>query len=147
MFGYTSAKKADMSAFITNTTEKDGPLETLSREQARQGETSTGGSDGSTETLYSLLRMASGETSISAAFLSSVLPDGDVAPVVTFSLDEGSVIEGRHSTTFKLLLNRSRRTEITGLKDHTGGTQFIKSVFVKRVICAELPKQPLSKLR
>ena len=73
-----------------------------------------------------------GEASISAAFLSSILPDGDVAPFINSSLNEGSVIEGRHSTTFELLL------EITGLKDHTGGTRF-----TKRVTCAELPQQPL----
>lgn len=65
--------------------------------------------------LARLAKMPSGDV-ISAAFLSSLLEAAHrdtiagrgtaIAPISALRIDEDSVIEGRHSTTFRLLLDR-----------------------------------------
>lgn len=123
-----------------------------------------------------LAKMPSGAP-ISAAFLSSLLAAstngaaGGAAAVTSFRVDPPSVIEGRHSTTFRLLLNPpsyarcsepgSRAEGIHNSTENTSGsatrgadagavgagTDIPSSVFVKRIVCKELPARSLSKWR
>ena len=128
-----------------------------------------------------LAKMPSGAP-ISAAFLSSLLAAstsgaaGAAAAVTNFRVDPPSVIEGRHSTTFRLLLNPPSRarcskagsraegilssTENTTSSSTTrgadagadaggagAGAAIPSSVFVKRIVCKELPARSLSKWR
>ncbi|CAM9929534.1 unnamed protein product, partial [Scytosiphon promiscuus] len=123
-------------------------------------------------------KIPSGEL-ISVEWLTSVLrPDGlpadSSAPIVTsFEVDTASVIEGRHSTTFRLYLEWSSppvaeagAAEPAGVSSGTasddgdttpvpavGGSTAtsswrpMPSVFVKRMTCNELPARSLIKWR
>lgn len=132
-----------------------------------------------------LARMPSGEP-ISTEFLSRVLGGGP--SLHDFHVDESSVIKGRHSTTFRLVLHRleiidgmetaERKDEIGGICfsahrndlnspsatlrsdciSHVGSSQEVckavpprdnqpSSIFVKRVVCRDLPERPLQKWR
>ena len=124
---------------------------------------------------------------ISAAFLTSLLGGttgaaGAASTVTSFRVDPPSVIEGRHSTTFRLLLNppsyarcsepgstadgvdgddvgcgvecaaihSSTEKSSTGGAGGAGGAAAAaipSSVFVKRIVCKELPARSLSKWR
>ncbi|CAN0137807.1 unnamed protein product, partial [Discosporangium mesarthrocarpum] len=75
---------------------------------------------------------------ITPAFLTSVLP----GEVVGFEVDESSIIEGRHSATFRL---RLERREDTG--EGVEGEKAPTSVFVKRMVCRDLLPRPLHKWR
>ena len=128
-----------------------------------------------------LAKMPSGEP-ISAAFLSSLLPSANTTGagagaagagsatgggvVTSFRVDPTSVIEGRHSTTFRLLLNpppssarcldpESRTNndvdccaERAVIHSSTRTAVVVpSSVFVKRIVCKELPARSRSKWR
>lgn len=122
------------------------------------------------DVVHRLAKMPSGEP-ISPAFLSQLLPCGSSSPITGFGVDEESIIEGRHSTTFRLLLERSlpsvaenRRFESSAVRDNANVSEtsprtfppvninsragvIPSSVFVKRIACKELPARPLSKWR
>lgn len=140
-------------------------------------------SSSSNQLLLRLAKMPSGDDPISAAFLSTVLGccdgEGDGQRITGFCVDQGSVIEGRHSTTFRLLLHRedgkggvgSTITSVTDSSSNgatstaavdvtesvtsptastsidTRSSTTIRSVFVKRMTCKELPARSLSKWR
>lgn len=116
---------------------------------------------------------------ISAAFLTRALVPGDAAAaeISGFRVDEASVIQGRHSTTFRLLVDWSssptgaaRRAgesaaaaaaavgnnrdalEAGGSMSSSSSTVTcscdpVGSVFVKRMTCGELPPRSLIKWR
>lgn len=140
-------------------------------------------SSSSNQLLLRLAKMPSGDDPISAAFLSTVLGccddgEGDGQRITGFCVDQGSVVEGRHSTTFRLLLDREDRkggvgSTTTSVTDSSGNgatstaavpesvtspistsidtrtrsSTTIRSVFVKRMTCRELPARSLSKWR
>lgn len=132
-----------------------------------------------------LAKMPSGEP-ISSEFLSSILGG---PPIVGFRVDGSSVIQGRHSTTFRLLIDRLKRQPSPGgdsdettrritkndggvdggcnsravgggaedtnrfssavhrKEDGDAGECWANSVFVKRMVCSELPARSLAKWR
>lgn len=134
-----------------------------------------------------LAKMPSGEP-ISFEFLSSILGG---PPITGFRVDGSSVIQGRHSTTFRLLIDRLKRPNIDSFSgDSDGSTHRItnndggvdgessgravvggaentnglpsavhrkedgdgdecwaNSVFVKKMVCNELPARSLAKWR
>lgn len=119
-----------------------------------------------------LAKMPSGDEPISAAFLSTVLGCDGQRQITGLRVDQGSVIEGRHSTTFRLLLdhedgkggmgiaaasvtdssgNGARTTTTTVVECDESvaypSTRRTRSVFVKRMTCKELPARSLSKWR
>ncbi|CAM9524010.1 unnamed protein product [Choristocarpus tenellus] len=75
---------------------------------------------------------------LSSIFLSTVL----LEEVIGFEVDETSIIEGRHSATFRLRLKyRNQGTSICG------GSVTPDTVYVKRMVCRDLPPRPLHKWR
>lgn len=112
-----------------------------------------------------LAKMPSGQP-ISTDFLSSILGG---PPVIQMHIDESSVIQGRHSTTFRLHLDRHEKSTSTngGLGKGCGravnGSLSVRvpnlkggessrgywptSLFVKRMVCDELPSRSLAKWR
>lgn len=115
-----------------------------------------------------LAKMPSGQP-ISTDFLSNILGG---PPIVCFRVDESSIIQGRHSTTFRLHLDRHESKRLgkggqgalpdsnngslggsssTWAPDQEGGESTggcgPTSVFVKRMVCDELPARSLAKWR
>ncbi|CAM9381912.1 unnamed protein product, partial [Ectocarpus sp. 12 AP-2014] len=99
---------------------------------------------------------------ISVEWLNSILPQQQQqqqqqprptqATITRFKVDEASTIEGRHSVTFRLLLDwSSSREEAAEDGNATGPTRVcsgpLASVFVKRMTCRELPARSLTKWR
>lgn len=134
---------------------------------------------------HRVARMPWGEP-ISPEFLSRMLGAGP--PVRDFRVDEASIIIGRHSTTFRLLLDRQSSKESIGeassaqqgmpsTPHNVGETKSVResskscaslstnggcssrsslnggttvwptSVYVKKMVCGELPARPLVKWR
>eukprot|EP00752_Nemacystus_decipiens_P017867 g16019.t1 len=115
-------------------------------------------------------KVPSGEL-ISEDFLTKCLPDAGAAQVTSFRVDEASLLVGRHSTTFRLLLDWSlpptENSKPAGVSaaaaaavEHTQDTVHadgerkaprradpVGSVFVKRMTCRELPPRSLIKWR